>query len=149
MPNFIWIASNSKEHNPSWKAYSHSASQEILCLLWNPKVHHCVQKSSPLDTILSQVNHLHALTPSLFTIHLSSSLPSTPRSSKWFFPSGFPTKILYAFSVPRSLIALIMFGEQYKSVRNKVCGNIPHPSHPSHRPQPHDSHIPKITAATL
>jgi hypothetical protein len=33
------------EQSPSWEAGSHSASQEILLLLWNPKVHYCVHWS--------------------------------------------------------------------------------------------------------
>jgi hypothetical protein len=33
------------EQSPSWEADSQSASQEIPCLLWNPKVHDCVHNS--------------------------------------------------------------------------------------------------------
>jgi len=33
------ILINSMEHSPSWEANSHSASQEIPRLLWNPKFH--------------------------------------------------------------------------------------------------------------
>jgi hypothetical protein len=32
------------EESPSWKANSHSASQEIPRLLWNMKVHYSVYK---------------------------------------------------------------------------------------------------------
>jgi hypothetical protein len=36
--------------------------QEILCLLWNPEVHHHVHYSPPLVAILSQTNAVHILT---------------------------------------------------------------------------------------
>jgi hypothetical protein len=50
---------NSTEHILSWEAYSHSASQEITRLLWNPKIHYRVHKSQPLVPILSQINVVH------------------------------------------------------------------------------------------
>jgi hypothetical protein len=85
------------ELNPSWEVASSSAIQE-LNILWNPKVHYRVHKSSPLDPILSQIDPVYT-TPSylclrsifmLFTrLHLG--LPSG------LFPSDFPTNVLYAF----------------------------------------------------
>jgi hypothetical protein len=38
--------------SPYWEADSHSASQEIIRPLQNPKVHYRVHKSQPLVTIL-------------------------------------------------------------------------------------------------
>jgi len=34
------------EQNPSWEANSHSASQEIPRLLWNPKFHYRFQQQT-------------------------------------------------------------------------------------------------------
>jgi hypothetical protein len=47
--------------------YSHSASQETPCLLWNLEVHYCVHNSLPLVHILSQMNSVSNLTP-YFTV---------------------------------------------------------------------------------
>jgi hypothetical protein len=82
------------EQSPSWEAKSRSASQEILCLLWNPKVYYRVHKNQPLFPILSQMNQTsHTISLKSILIlssHLRLDLPSG------LFPSGFPTKILYA-----------------------------------------------------
>jgi hypothetical protein len=50
---------NSMEQVPCWQTNFHSANQEILCLLWNPKVHYCPHKSPPLLPILSHMNPVH------------------------------------------------------------------------------------------
>jgi len=60
----IWPNLNSTKHNPTWKANSSSACQEIPRTLWNPKVQYHFHKSSLLAPFLSQINPIHA--PILF-----------------------------------------------------------------------------------
>jgi len=70
--------------------------EKFPLLSWNPKVRCHVYKSPPLVSILSQMNSNHHF-PSYFlkiysysSSHLHLGLPTG------LFPSGFPTKVLYA-----------------------------------------------------
>jgi hypothetical protein len=55
------LLTNSTEQTHSWKANSHSASQEIPQLLWNQNIHYRVHKSLPLVSILNQTYPVHTL----------------------------------------------------------------------------------------
>jgi len=106
-----------------------SASQEIPRILWNPKVHYRIQKRPPPVPILSQIDPVHAVPHPICwrSILILSSpirlgLPSGP------FPSGFPTKTLYAplhmCYMPRPFIdsiTRIIFGEEYRPLSSSLC----------------------------
>ena len=106
------------QQSPS-EANSSSGGQEVPILL-NPKVHYHFHKSPPLAPILSQINSV-------------STLPSMPRSSKWFLSLSFPYQHLEHISrlsthatylaqlIFFHLTTLIIFGEECKSSSFPLC----------------------------
>ena len=82
------------EQNPLLEAKTFSATQEILRILNNPKVHYLIHNSSLPAPILNQIDPVHVLHPTsrrsilILSSHLRVSLPSG------FLKSGFPIKSL-------------------------------------------------------
>ena len=78
----ITLLTYSMEQSPSWESNGFSASQEILLIFWNPKVHFRVHKYPPPVPILSQLIPVHTPTSHFLKIHLNIIFPSTPGSPK-------------------------------------------------------------------
>ena len=91
-----YLLSYSMQHSPSWEANRFSASQEIPRILWNPKVHYRIHKCPPPVPILMNSTQSIPSHPTswrsilILSSHLRLGFPSG------LFPSGFPTKTLYA-----------------------------------------------------
>jgi hypothetical protein len=85
----------SVEQSPFWAANWFSASQEIPCILWNPKVYYLVQKDRPPLDIMSLINPVHASLSYFFQTHLIISSHLRLDLISGVFPSCLRTMNLY------------------------------------------------------
>ena len=65
------------EHSHCHEADSSLASQEILCILWDSKLHYGDHKSPSTVSVLSHTFSVHALRSSFFNKHFNITAPST------------------------------------------------------------------------
>ena len=121
------------EQSPSWEANRFSTSQEIPCILWNPKVHYCIHKCPPpvltWDSLIQSTPPLPTSWRSILILssHLHLGLPSG------LFPSDFPTKTPYtpllspihttcpAHLTLLNFITRTIFGEECHSLSSILC----------------------------
>ena len=99
-----YLLTYSMEQSPFWETNRFSASQEILRILWNPKVYFRIQKFPPPVPILNKLDPVHTTTSYFLKIHLSIILQSTPGSLKWLLSFRFPHQNpVYASPLPQTL----------------------------------------------
>ena len=106
------------ERSPSWEANRFSASQEIPCILWNPKVHYRIHRI--LNIILPS-------TPGYPKLSLSFRFPH----KNPVYASPFPIRA----TCPAHLIILDYItrktlGEQYRSLSSSLCSFLHYPVTP-------------------
>ena len=101
------------EQSPSSEADRFVTSQEIPCVLCNPKVYCRIHKCPPPVPILSQLDSVHNITSHFMKIHSNIILPSTHGSPKCSLSLRFPHQ--------NPLYAPPLFHTRY----------MPHPSHSS------------------
>jgi hypothetical protein len=86
------------ELSPSSEAANYAASQELSSILWNPKVHYSVHKSTPLVPILSQIDPVHTIPSYLRSILISTYVLVFLAVS--FFLAFPPISYIISFSPP-------------------------------------------------
>jgi hypothetical protein len=112
------------KQRPSWEANTSSATQEILRILCNLKVHYRIHNSPPPVPILNQINPAYAPHPTSLrsTLILSSHLCLGLTSG--LPPSGFPNKAPYVLHSQPNTFFFIWSPEWYflrSEGHNVVC----------------------------
>jgi hypothetical protein len=81
----LWFGmlTNFMELNPSWKAATREASQELTNDLSDPKCNYQAYKSAATVLITSQIKLVHMIPSDFSKIHINIIHARTPRSSYW------------------------------------------------------------------
>ena len=104
---------HSMVQSPSWEANWFAASQEILRISWNPKVHYGTHKRPPPVSIVGPPSQVHIPTSHLLEIHFNIIHPSTPRSPQWSLSLRFPHRDpIHNFSSPISATCVVIPDER-------------------------------------
>ena len=85
-----YLLTYSMVQSRSWEANWFAASQEILRISRNPKVHYRTHKRPPPVSILSQPNPVHLPTSHLLKIRPNIIHPCKPRPPQWSLSLRFP-----------------------------------------------------------
>jgi hypothetical protein len=95
------------EQSLSSEANRSSVNQEIHYILWNPKFHYSIHKSSPPVSRPEPDNPVHVSPSKFLETHFNSILPFTSRSFK-FSPTANRDKIFFSVvqPAPQSLYLL-------------------------------------------
>jgi len=117
------------EHSPSSNWFC--SSQEIPCIFWNPKVHHCTHKCPPPVPILSQLHPIPTTPSNFLKIHLNIILTSTSGSPQWSLSFRLPHQNPVhpsptCTTCPAHLILLgfttcTILGKEYRSLSSSLC----------------------------
>jgi hypothetical protein len=120
------LTSHSTEHSPCWEAYSRTAVQEIIRLLWNPTVQFRVHMMPQLDLISNQMNSDPIILSYFFKINFRVIFQATHMATNWALTFRFPDQnfarishLSHAPYIPRKSHSswfdlLVTFDDEYK-----------------------------------